>query len=194
MNVGIEYNKKADSVYLRFLDDDVAYSKKLDAERTVDYSKEGEIRGINFSCASNGLKTDDLPHRSTIERAMYHEGMGRLLHRNRAAQRLSVDGWVDDRAQPNKSVKSRVATAALYTAAIIIFLGLLAADVLLSRNLFVLTSVFAQVASLCGLIITLFPTVLGSFVLMVIIMDFYSQTNRYKRFETGPSRPYYQID
>lgn len=71
MKIEIKYDKKADAIYLSVSDEKAVHSKELDRERIVDYSEDGEIRGIKFLFASSGVNTDDLPHRSAIERASF---------------------------------------------------------------------------------------------------------------------------
>jgi uncharacterized protein YuzE len=71
----IMYDEKADAIYLCLSNKEVAYSKELDTERVIDYSADGEIRGIEFLSVSHGVNTDDLPYRAAIERALYDRGI-----------------------------------------------------------------------------------------------------------------------
>jgi len=75
MIIRITCDQKADAVYLYLSNNDVAYSKELDTERVIDYSADGEVRGIEFLSVSHGVNTDDLPYRSAIERALYDRGI-----------------------------------------------------------------------------------------------------------------------
>ena len=180
LKLEIHYDKKADSVYLYFLDRRFAYSKKLDAERTVDYTEEGEIRGIEFLSASSGVKTDDLPHRSAIERALSDKGMAELVRRHGADH--SASGFHNNtndsgEAFSKAEMKARIKTLIWAIVAILAFIGLAAADVMLARNLFVLSSLPGLVASLIGLVFALFPTVLGCFILLAWALDTLSEAS-----------------
>ena len=75
MIIEISYDKEADAVYLYLSNKKVAQSKELDTQRVVDYSEDGEIRGIEFLAVSNGVTTDDLPHRDEIERILFDRGI-----------------------------------------------------------------------------------------------------------------------
>ncbi len=180
MKLEIHYDKKADSVYLYFLDRRFAYSRKLDTARTVDYTEEGEIRGIEFLSASSGVKTDDLPHRSAIERALRDKGMAELIHRHGADHSASdFHKNTNDSGEAFSKVemKARIKTLMWAIVAILGFIGLSAADVMLARNLFILSSLPGLVASLIGLVFALFPTVLGCFVLLAWALDSLSQAD-----------------
>ncbi len=75
MIIKMTYDKEADAIYLYLSNKKVACSKELDAERIVDYSEDGELRGIEFLCVSNGVNTNDLPFRAEIERILYDRGI-----------------------------------------------------------------------------------------------------------------------
>ena len=75
MIIKMTYDRKADAVYLYFSLKKVAYSKELDTERIVDFSEDGELRGIEFLSVSDGVNTDDLPHRAEIERVLFDRGI-----------------------------------------------------------------------------------------------------------------------
>ena len=75
MIIKMTYDKEADAIYLYLSNKKVSRSKELDAERILDYSKDGELRGIEFLCVSDGVNTDDLPFRSEIERVLYDRGI-----------------------------------------------------------------------------------------------------------------------
>jgi len=180
LKLEIHYDKKADSVYLYFLDRRFAYSKRLDAERTVDYTEEGEIRGIEFLSASLGVKTDDLPHRSAIERALSDKGMAELIHRHGADH--SASGFYNNTNSSGEAfskveMKARIKTLLWTIAAILAFIGLAAADVMLARNLFILSSLTGLVASLIGLVFALFPTLLACFILLAWALDTLTTAN-----------------
>ena len=165
MKIEIRSDRVADTVYLSFSDKKVAYSRALDPGRIVDYSEDGEIRGIRFLAASSGVNTADLPHRSAIERAFL--------------------AWDVDRDAGNSGeilwgvpVKARTAALKRIGVAVIIFLGFASADVLLARNLFVLSSLLGILASMLGLIVTLFPTVVGCFIALAWALYARGQASR----------------
>lgn len=70
----IKYDKEADAIYIRFNDAPYAYGKDLDNERRIDYDANGEPRGVELLCVSDGVITDDLPYRAEIEQLLgeYH--------------------------------------------------------------------------------------------------------------------------
>jgi len=71
----IKYDRQADAIYIRFSDAPYAYGKDLDKERRVDYDANSEVRGVELLCVSDGVITDDLPHRSEIERLLGEHGI-----------------------------------------------------------------------------------------------------------------------
>ena len=75
MTLRIEFDRKADAVYIYFSDDLVAYTKKLDDMRYIDYAPNGSLIGVELLCVSGGVITDDLPNRAEIERALGDRGI-----------------------------------------------------------------------------------------------------------------------
>jgi len=71
----IEYDKRADAIYIYFSDKAYSYGEDLDEERRIDYDADGEVRGVELTCVSDGVVTDDLPHRTEIERALGDRGI-----------------------------------------------------------------------------------------------------------------------
>lgn len=181
MKLEIKYDRKADAVYLRFSDQEVAYSKRLDTERTVDYSEEGEIRGIEFLFASSGMKTDDLPYRSAIERALQDRGIVKLMHKyaaGRLARGYGKDAKDSGEALSKAEMRVKITVVMWTGVATLAFIGLAAADILLTRNLFVLTSMTGIVASLLGLVVVMFPTVAGCLILLAWVFYTYREASR----------------
>jgi uncharacterized protein YuzE len=179
MNVVVEHDKKADTVYLQFSNDKVAYSRRLDRERVVDYSQDGEIRGIRFLSASSGVNTEDLPYRSAIERAFNHKGFARLAPGNVAGGRTAeIQRTRNTASVPVVSTRSKVLALSRASAAILTFAGGIVASVILARNLFVLSSLPGFVASILGLVVALLPTVLGCFILLAWLFDVRDQGKR----------------
>jgi len=68
--MNIKYDKKADAIYIYISDELYAYGKNLDHERRIDYDANDEPIGIELLCVSEGVITNDLPHRWEIERLL----------------------------------------------------------------------------------------------------------------------------
>ncbi len=71
----LEYDKEADAIYIYFSDAPYAYGKDLDDLRRVDYDAEGNPRGVELLCVSEGVNVDDLPNSSEIERLLGDKGI-----------------------------------------------------------------------------------------------------------------------
>jgi len=71
----IKYDKQADAIYIRFSDAPYANGKDLDKERRIDYDVNGEVKGVELLCVSDGVITDDLPQRAEIERLLREHGI-----------------------------------------------------------------------------------------------------------------------
>jgi uncharacterized protein YuzE len=71
----INYDKKADAIYISFNDEPYSYGKDLDDERRVDYDTNGNPIGIELTCVSDGVFTEELPHRLEVERLLGNEGI-----------------------------------------------------------------------------------------------------------------------
>jgi len=71
----IEFDRKADAIYVYFSNEPVAYTKKLDDMRYIDYAKDNSPIGVELLCVSDGVNTDDLPHKAEIERALGDRGI-----------------------------------------------------------------------------------------------------------------------
>lgn len=66
----LEYDTKADAIYIYLSDAPYAYGKDLDTERRIDYAEDGTIRGVELTCVSHGVNLDDLPYAKEIERLL----------------------------------------------------------------------------------------------------------------------------
>ena len=71
----IKYDRKADAIYIRLSDDAYAYGKDLDTERRIDYAANGQPRGIEITCVSDGVNLDDLPYAHEIEQWLKKENI-----------------------------------------------------------------------------------------------------------------------
>jgi len=65
-----EYDRKADAIYIYLSDSPYAYGHNLDHERRIDYDANGEPIGVELLCVSEGVITNDLPHRGEIEQLL----------------------------------------------------------------------------------------------------------------------------
>ena len=66
----LEHDKEADAIYIYLSDAPYAYGEDLDTERRIDYDSDGNQMGIELLCVSEGVITNDLPHRGEIERLL----------------------------------------------------------------------------------------------------------------------------
>jgi len=71
----IEHDKQADAIYIYLSDKPYAYGENLDHERRIDFGEDGVPMGVELLCVSGGVITDDLPHRSEIERLLGKHGI-----------------------------------------------------------------------------------------------------------------------
>lgn len=71
----LKYDRSADAIYIQFSDAPYAYGTDLDDLRRVDYDSEGNPRGVELLCVSNGVIPDDLPNRVEVERALEAKGI-----------------------------------------------------------------------------------------------------------------------
>ena len=71
----MEYDKKADAIYIYLSDAPYAYGRNLDHERRIDFAEDGTPIGVELLCVSTGVITDDLPNRAEIERALGDRGI-----------------------------------------------------------------------------------------------------------------------
>ncbi len=71
----MKYDRQADAVYIRISDAPYAYGVDLDDLRRIDYDADGNPRGVELLCVSEGVITDDLPNRAEIERALGDKGI-----------------------------------------------------------------------------------------------------------------------
>lgn len=56
----LKHDKIADAIYIKLSNMPYAYGKDLDDLRRIDYDAEGNPRGIELLCVSNGVNIDDL--------------------------------------------------------------------------------------------------------------------------------------
>ena len=63
----IEYDVKADAIYIYLDDRPVDHTQKLDDLRYVDYARDDTPVGIELLCVSGGVVTNDLPERTQVE-------------------------------------------------------------------------------------------------------------------------------
>ena len=58
----LKHDKIADAIYIKLSNMPYAYGKDLDDLRRIDYDAEGNPRGIELLCVSDGVNLDSLPH------------------------------------------------------------------------------------------------------------------------------------
>ena len=73
--VDVRHDIEADAIYVLFNDIPYSYGKSLDDERHIDFGEDGEVRGVELLCVSDGVITDDLPNRAEIEQALEDRGI-----------------------------------------------------------------------------------------------------------------------
>jgi len=66
----LEYDKKADAIYIYLNDAPYAYGKDLDHERRIDYDADGNPMGVELLCVSDGVNMHDLPQSEEISRLL----------------------------------------------------------------------------------------------------------------------------
>lgn len=71
----IEFDRKADSIYIYFAKKPIAYTKKLDDMRYIDYSEDDSPIGVELLCVKDGVVIDNLPNRAEIERYLGDKGI-----------------------------------------------------------------------------------------------------------------------
>ena len=71
----IKYDKKADAIYIKLSDMPYSSGRDLDDLRRIDYDVDGNVRGVELLCVSEGVITDDLPNRAEIEQALVDRGI-----------------------------------------------------------------------------------------------------------------------
>jgi len=71
----LKHDKIADAIYIKLSNMPYAYGKDLDDLRRIDYDAEGNPRGIELLCVSNGVNLSSLPHIDEIAKALEAEGI-----------------------------------------------------------------------------------------------------------------------
>ena len=92
MILHIEFDRKADAVYVYFSGEPVAYTKKLDDMRYVDYAADDAPTGIELLNVSDGVNIDDLPFSEEVERLLRNQGIKTLVQLKVMFMALVVKG------------------------------------------------------------------------------------------------------
>ena len=71
----MEFDRKADAVYISFSNKQVAYTKKLDNFRYVDYDDNDSVVGIELLNISNVVHTNNLPDKAEINIELKPKGI-----------------------------------------------------------------------------------------------------------------------
>ncbi len=70
-----KYDPEADAIYIYLSEKPYAYGTDLDNERRIDYDAEGNPRGIELLCVSDGVNLDGLPRIDEIAKILEAEGI-----------------------------------------------------------------------------------------------------------------------
>lgn len=60
------HDPEADAIYITLSNNAVSYTKSLDDARVIDYDSNGDPRGIELLCVSQGVETQSLPFQDEI--------------------------------------------------------------------------------------------------------------------------------
>lgn len=71
----MEFDKKANAIYVSFSNKQVAYTKKLDNFRYVDYDDNDSVVGIELLNINNVVLTDNLPDKAEINIELKSKGI-----------------------------------------------------------------------------------------------------------------------
>jgi uncharacterized protein YuzE len=63
----LEYDKRANAIYIYLDDRPVDHTEKLDDLRYIDYARDNTPVGIELLCVSEGVIANDLPQRTAVE-------------------------------------------------------------------------------------------------------------------------------
>ena len=66
----LKYDRIADAIYIKLSNMPYAYGKDLDDLRRIDYDADGNPRGIELLCVSEGVDVIDLPNSEEIARML----------------------------------------------------------------------------------------------------------------------------
>jgi len=66
----LKYDKEADAIYIKLSTMPYAYGKDLDDLRRIDYDADGNPRGIELLCVSDGVNMHDIPQSEEISRLL----------------------------------------------------------------------------------------------------------------------------
>ena len=66
----LKYDRQADAVYIKLSNMPYAYGKDLGDLRRIDYDANGNPRGIELLCVSEGVNVIDLPNSEGIARML----------------------------------------------------------------------------------------------------------------------------
>ncbi len=75
----VKYDKKADAIYISLTDKPYAYGNDLDDTKRIDYSADGNPRGIELLCVSRGIDLKGLPMMTEIEKLLSESEFGQQL-------------------------------------------------------------------------------------------------------------------
>lgn len=74
----ITIDEDVDAAYIQLTEAEVAYSRRLDDRRILDYDDDGSPRGIELLYVSDGVNVRDLPDQEAICRLLEAHGIRSL--------------------------------------------------------------------------------------------------------------------
>ena len=70
-----KHDKIADAIYIKLSNKPYAYGTDLDDLRRIDYDSDGNSRGVELLCVSEGVNLEDLPQIGEIAEALEAKGI-----------------------------------------------------------------------------------------------------------------------
>lgn len=77
-DVELEYDKRADAIYVPMATTEWHHQVNLDDRRILDYDKDGRLIGIELLGVSNGIDVEGLPERTLLAKALTDLGIAIL--------------------------------------------------------------------------------------------------------------------
>ena len=71
----LKHDKTADAIYIKLSNKPYAYGKDLDDLRRIDYDADGNVRGVELLCVSEGVNLDGLPLSGEIAKTLGDHGI-----------------------------------------------------------------------------------------------------------------------
>lgn len=71
-----EHDSESDAIYVWLIDEPARRSVQIDDCRTIDYSEDRRVVGIEFLGVGGGIDLSDIPFRHTVEQLIGDLGLG----------------------------------------------------------------------------------------------------------------------